>query len=542
MDAKISAMFDGLGLNPQDIIGLAEQEVSPVAIHQALSPFPIAGRYGRYIPFMQEHTSLMAWSKYRIFVIVEQFIALADTMAGHSGELKNPKIILFSLTQETKEALRAIAENLTFQQIAQIKFIESKSDHDLAAITDWLKFEIDRLGILASVATDSSSGKYLDAFHLGRTSEDVNSPVFALVNRDIFFMHLLPTIIALQEAIIQFACENDKVAPGLTHGQPAEPTTTSKQFMNTVAAIDQVLLEVFLPYNAVGKRGTISFPVKTFGAVGNHSDLGAVYPEIDWILNDKRFVAALGPGLHLDTMVMQASMFGGYKIIYDAICTIARHILKFANDFWGHVSLQWFKKMAKLGIKGSSVMPNKYNPWRIEGAVAILEKAIVQLEYTSKALMDYRYEGDMRRSILMRDIGDDFAKFFIAFGRIKEELRLYTVHAERIDESLQENPGIAGGAAQTVLKCADVPGDAYRHIQNMMINSDGSYVSGDEFAENVSQAMTDGGAIPSAIGEEILRLANSKNNIGYADRLAREAMHQTQQTISMLKAAYSMPS
>ncbi len=88
-------------------------------------------------------------------------------------------------------------------------------------------------------------------------------------------------------------------------------------------------------------------------------------------------------------MVTQASLYGDYKFIYDGLCTIARHIMKFVKDFWGWTNFQWFKKKKRKGVKGSSVMPNKYNPWRMEGANKILEKFIVQLEYTSKALMDY---------------------------------------------------------------------------------------------------------------------------------------------------------
>jgi adenylosuccinate lyase len=535
-------MFDGLGINPQDIIQLTHEKVSGDNLHRLASPFPASGRYRRHISFLDDLTSLKALYRYRVVVIVEYFIALADTMSNYNGQWRERKIIPRPLTRKMKKALRSIGNNLMQQHFIQIEAIENKSDHDTAAITDWVKFMVDYQDILGFTEAEGEElerlENCLDGFHFGRTSEDVNSPVFALINRELFFKHVIPEVIAFQEAIIQYARQYDQNVVGLTHGQPAEPTTIGKQLMNTVAAINLVLNRVFLPYDKTGTQQTISFPVKTFGAIGNHSDLCAAYPDIDWIANDSRFIEALGPGLHLDMMATQASLYGEYKYIYDALCTISRHILKFAGDFWGWTSFQWFRRRKMEGVKGSSVMPNKYNPWRIEGAYKMLEKFIAQTEYTTKALMDYPYEGDMGRSIVMRDIGDDFAKFFIALGRIREELQLYEINDEKIHRSLQDNPGLVGGAAQTILKRNRVPGDAYRLIQQIMINPDGSYVSRSEFIENMNKKITQGIAITPEVGEEIVNLADPQNNTGYARELTLSAIDQAEKTIQNLREVY----
>ena len=518
---KIQAMFDGLGIDPKEIIEIADQQIDHDYAINAESPFPSLSRYHKYISFMDDLTSMKALYKYRIAIIVEYFITLADTMSGYSGMFANKKIIQGSIADDMRKALRSIADGLTYQQMMQIEAIEAKSDHDTAAITDWIKFTVDQ----ANIISDDIS---LDGFHFGRTSEDVNSPVFALMNRDLFFRHVIPEIILLQESVITYAREYSHVTAGLTHGQPAEPTTISKQLANIVASIDSILRKSFLA------NGAISFPVKTFGAVGNHSDLRAAYPDIDWIENDRRFVAALGPGLHLDMMTTQASLYGEYKLIYDALCTISRLIIKFVNDFWGWTSFQWFKRKKKTGVKGSSVMPNKYNPWRMEGAKKILEKFIIQLEYTSKALMDYPYEGDMGRSIIMRDIGDDFAKFFIAMGRIREELGLYELNIQKIEDFLKNNPGLLGGAAQTILKRDRAEGDAYRRIQQIMINSDGTYISQEEFIRRMEEE-----PIPEQTKKDILYLTAPEKNTGYADDLAAIAIEKAEETIRDLRNFYA---
>jgi adenylosuccinate lyase len=529
---KIKAMFDGLGINPDDIVKLGEKEISQEEIISLLSPFPGLSRYRKYIKFLDDLTSLKALYKYRISVIVEYFITLADTMANYNGVYSDKKIIPFTLTDNMKKALRAISDNLTPQQIAQLEAIEAKSDHDTAAITDWIKFIVDQQDIFGTNADEKKKRENsLDGFHFGRTSEDVNSPVFAMMNRDLFFKYLIPEILTFQEQLIKYANANNHVTAGLTHGQPAEPTTIAKQIINTVSAIDTAIRQTFLPFNEKGERTTLSFPVKTFGAVGNHSDLRSAYPDIDWIENDKRFISALGQGVHLDMMTTQASLYGEYKRIFDAVCTISRHIIKFCDDFWGWTSFQWFRKKRKAGVKGSSVMPNKYNPWRIEGANKILEKFIVQIEYTSKALMDYPYEGDMGRSIIMRDVGDDFAKFFIALGRIREELELYELNEDKINQFLESNPGLVGGAAQTIMKRSQVEGDAYRHVQAIMINPDGSYVSREEFVKRLEENEN----IPDDVKMEILKYSDPINNVGYADELAMMTILKAEETICLCR-------
>lgn len=531
---KVKQMFLGLGLNVEQFFAIDKNKLSADYISTLNSPFPAQGRYRKHVGFLDDICSLKALYQYRLKVIVEAFIALSDTMASYNGKYTNSKIVSVRIGEKEKASLRALASNLSYEQIAQIEAIEARSDHDTAAVTDWIKFKVDSLDLFSfskeSLDNQAFLENSLDGFHFGRTSEDVNSAVFALMNRDLFFEHLIPEILSMQEMLISFA-KNSTVVSALTHGQPAEPTSISKQVMNTVSAIDKVLRNSFFPFKEKGERSTISFPVKTFGAVGNHSDLCAAYPDINWIDNDKRFVSALGHGLHLDLMTTQAGLFGEYKQIYDSVCTIGRHLLKFCKDFWGWTSLQWFKKHKKQGVKGSSVMPNKYNPWRIEGAIKFLEKAIVQLEYTSSALMDYPFEGDMGRSILMRDIGDDFSKFFIAIARIKEEILLYEVNVEKIEQFLNSNPGIVGGAAQTILKRSSISKDAYREIQSIMINSDGSYCSQEDFLKRLEQ----NNSIPSEIKEEIVFRANAKNNIGLANELSTQAAVDAVETIKIAK-------
>ncbi len=54
---KTIAMFDGLGINPDDIIKLNDTEVDQDSYLSAISPFPTLSRYRKYIAFMDRYTS-----------------------------------------------------------------------------------------------------------------------------------------------------------------------------------------------------------------------------------------------------------------------------------------------------------------------------------------------------------------------------------------------------------------------------------------------------------------------------------------------------
>lgn len=524
----VDEMLEKLKLTKEQLYGATATIDDVVRLR---SPFPAGGRYKKYIIFLEDITSLEAWAKGRTMVSVEYFIALAERMRTYNGKFSDSKIIDVVLTDDHKNTLRDIYQNLTHDQIKQMEMIEDKSEHDLAATTDWLKFVIDDMGI--------GLGNCLDGIHFGTTSEDVNYNVFALQNKEIFEKHLIPLLVEMQESMIKYAKEMDFVMAGLTHGQPAEPTTMSKKIMNIVSAIDKEL-QHFLPITIMpdgkGVHGPIKFYGKILGAVGNDNDVYAAYPDIEWLEFHRDFVRSLG--LEPDDMVTQTGFFTDIRHYYDTVRSIGRLVNKLSNDHWDDISRQFFKKKKRgEGIKGSSVMPNKYNPWLLEGGVAYVSKGISMLNTTLDLLMGYRKEGDMARSILMRDIGDDFSKIFIGLRRILEEFQKYVPNHEKISEYLDANPGIVGAASQTILKRAKVEGDPYRMIQEIMIKADGSYVSRAEF-EHSLRGMIESGKIPKDVGEEILYRSDPKNNIGDAPRLVGEAIQRAEQTLAALKRVY----
>jgi hypothetical protein len=119
----------------------------------------------------------------------------------------------------------------------------------------------------------------------------------------------------------------------------------------------------------------------------------------------------------------------------------------------------------------------------------MLKKTINTLQFVAKELRSYPHAGNMARSFLLRDIGNDFMPAFIAFPRMLKEIKKCVPNKKKIVAFLEEYPGMAGSSLQTVLKRMKIEGDAYREIQKISINSDGSYANAKEFKAGLEATM-----------------------------------------------------
>ena len=143
----------------------------------------------------------------------------------------------------------------------------------------------------------------------------------------------------------------------------------------------------------------------------------------------------------------------------------------------------------KKGEKGSSIMPNKSNPWRMEGAVEMLTEVRTNLFAYATQLQSYPHEGNMGRSYLMRNIGTVFMPLFTGLQRVAKELGQYHPNSSKINGFFNEYPGMSGSAIQTVLKREGIEGDAYRVLQGISVNEDGSYANREQFSTGLENTM-----------------------------------------------------
>ena len=121
---------------------------------------PIDNRYFDKISEIQSFFSYKAWIRHRIFVELQYFKLLYETIP----ELHNSDI--------NKESLnRFINMPISNQDILDIIEIEKTTRHDIKSIEIWLRNKYDILEI--------GDKKWSEFIHFGLTSQDVNSVAFS---------------------------------------------------------------------------------------------------------------------------------------------------------------------------------------------------------------------------------------------------------------------------------------------------------------------------------------------------------------------------
>ncbi len=463
------------------------------------SPFPATARYFKNISFMSDVTSPLSIGSERLRIMVEYFISLCELMTDYKGKRKK---IGTDLTEEDKKVLRQIPKNL--DNVVRAEFLEKFTDHDTAAAGDLLKIIIaTKLPHLAS---------FVEAVHFNRTSEDAMSNVFGIVGNKLVYGHLIPNILELCIDIIMYTEKYDSdhqplILPALTHKQSAIPNTLRiKLFKRVFKIIELICDELMINERFKPFTGNLS------GPIGNFTCDYACYPDINWHDFAESFVTGLG--LKNEEFSDQCSSYTREVQIFGTINNILGQVIKLTQDFIDMVSCpaQLFVKVPKAGKKGSSIMPGKSNLWAMEGAIEMLLKAQNNLSFLAQRLPLYPHEGNMGRSFLFRDIGNDFAPIFIAFTRIRRELKACQPNQKKIDAFLNEYPGMSGAVIQNILKRENISGDAYRELQKISINSDGGYANSEEFHINLS-LMLNKLDIPDDIQYEIHTITQARNMV-----------------------------
>lgn len=507
MSAQVDAIVKGFGPNFPGLDALFALKPTQEQLATLSSPIPALGRYSSSVEFMSQVTSQRQVSLLRFKVMIEYFIFLNREIGGSENYQKNP--LFKKLTDSQIQQLRKLATNDS--AIIQAEYIEHFTDHDTAAAGDYLKLLISReLPELIS---------QIEGIHFAATSEDVMGNVFGLIGNDLVYKHFSPALLSFCQTLIAYVekheIEYPLILPASTHQQPAELTTLGMKFATRLQAINTAIDSLY------SKEGGLQrFSGKLGGAVGNLTTHDAAFPEIDWETLLGLFVGDLG--LHYEVLTDQSVSYVVEARILNAVTNILEQVIKLVRDFvdMAGAPAQFFVKQKKPGAKGSSIMPNKSNAWAMEGAIAMLEKAQNAITFTAKKLQQYPAEGNMARSFLFRDVGSDFMPIFIAFSRITKELNQYVPNHANISMFIDRYPGMSGSIIQTILKREGIEGDAYRVIQSISINPDGSYANTQQFKAGLAQAMIDLN-LSSSVQDEILTFMFPVAQVNKADVMAR---------------------
>jgi adenylosuccinate lyase len=396
---------------------------------------PVDGRYANRCAELRELFSEAGLVHARVRVE----IAWLHALAAHAGIPE-----MQGLTKADLAVAAEIASGFGDADAAAVKAIERETNHDVKAVEYFIK---KKLGEHAGWRSR------LEFVHFACTSEDINNLSYALLCEAARARVLLPRLDGLGDALRAMAHAHASDAMmARTHGQPATPTTLGKEvavFVRRLRRAREQLAEVRI----LGKMN---------GAVGNYNAHVAAYPHVDWPEVSRRFVESLG--LVWNPYTTQIEPHDWMAEYFDALARANTVLLDLCRDFWGYISVGYFRQKVVAGEVGSSTMPHKVNPIDFENGEGNFGVANALLRFMSDKLPISRWQRDLTDSTVQRNIGVALAHSDIAIQSVSRGLARLEVDRDRLAAELDANWELLAEPIQTVMRRYAVP-EAYEQLK-----------------------------------------------------------------------------
>ena len=383
---------------------------------------PLDDRYLKYTKSIKNYFSEFAFFRYRILVEIEYFITLLELNLKGYDRL-NDDIIC---------SIKNIFFDFCFDDYIKIKNIEKKIKHDVKSIEYFLIEKFTNIGIKS----------YTPLIHFGLTSQDVNNTAIGISLKTFIFDKYIFHFNNIVDNLLENKINEWEgiVMLSRTHGQPAVPTTLSKEFRVFCYRL-HLQYEILLDTKFYGKFG---------GASGNLNAHKIAYPSIDWIEFGNVFIQRFG--LIRSKFTTQIDNYDNIAVLFDCLKRINNILIDMCQDIWLYISFDYLKQLIVPGEVGSSTMPHKINPINFENAEGNLKLANSLLEFFSRKLPISRLQRDLTDSTVLRNLGVIFGHIFVAFNNIEIGLSKLDVNREKIQEDLDDNYVVIAEGIQTILR------------------------------------------------------------------------------------------
>ena len=443
---------------------------------------PVDGRYASRCDELRAIFSESGLIRARVRVEIAWLQALASP--GGLVELQG-------LSPADLALAAAVASQFGEADAVAVKTIERETNHDVKAVEYFVKQKLGQ---------HPAWQPRLEFVHFACTSEDINNLSYGLMCLEARDAVLLPRLDALASALRAMAhAHADDAMMSRTHGQPATPTTLGKE----VAVFVHRLRQAREAFARVPIRGKLN------GAVGNFNAHFAAAPEVDWVGLGRRLVESLG--LEWNAYTTQIEPHDWMAEYCDALARCDTVLLDLSRDFWGYISLGYFRQKVVAGEVGSSTMPHKVNPIDFENAEGNFGVANALLRFLSEKLPVSRWQRDLTDSTVQRNIGVALAHADIAIQSIGRGLARLEVDGARLAADLDANWELLAEPIQTVMRRHAVP-EAYEQLKAL--------TRGRRVDAAAVAAFVAGLPIPAAEKQRLLELTPA-TYLGIAARLAR---------------------
>ena len=383
---------------------------------------PLDGRYSAQLSEFADAFSEDALLRQRFAVEVEWLLALAA----------RPEIAeLPPVSEPTIAVLRGWVRDFGSADVAAIKAIERRTNHDVKAVEYHLKDKLAGIGF----------GPGAEFVHFACTSEDINNLAYTLMLRDGLERGWLPLADGLVGEVWGMAEAHATMPmPSHTHGQTATPTTLGKELAVFVARWRRQL---------AGLRA-IPLSAKFNGAVGSFGAHLAAYPEVPWIEVSRFFVE--GFGLQWNPLTTQIEPHDALAEVLHAVVRTNTILIDFCRDMWEYISRAYLRQQTVAGEVGSSTMPHKVNPIDFENAEANAGVSSALAEHLASKLMVSRMQRDLSDSSAIRNLGVVIGHSGLALRAARRGLGRVTPAAEVMAAELDRQWEVLAEAIQTVMR------------------------------------------------------------------------------------------
>ena len=356
-----------------------------------------------------------------------------------------PRFAGSGLNAAVRARATELAQNPPADAAEAVKTIEAKINHDVKAVEYYVRRELAAAG--ASEAT-------LELVHFGCTSEDINNVSYARMlasARDVLMTNVEKLIQSLTALAHKYA---DAAMLARTHGQPATPTTLGKEVANFVARIRR----------AQKRWAGVAILGKWNGAVGNFNAHVAAAPDLDWPAINRAFVESLG--LQHNDYTTQIEPHDWIAEYCDAVAALDTVLIDLCRDFWGYISLGYFRQRPNAAEVGSSTMPHKVNPIDVENAEGNLGVANALLRHFADKLPISRWQRDLTDSTVLRNLGVALGHALIGWRSLERGLTKIESSPATLAADIDDAWEVLGEAVQTVLRAAGVP-NGYEKLKDL---------------------------------------------------------------------------
>lgn len=381
----------------------------------------VDGREVLYSADLRPFLSEGALHRNRAFVQVEWLIKVSE-----SGFPDAP-----SISDDEKTVLRGIAADFDPKHAAEYDHFGRNgtlaTEHDVKSVEFGVDEQLDNFGL----------GRLKEWVHFPFTSEDLNNIAWNIGVRNAINHVVLPQHLAVMDRLAglseQYAGSPSK---GITHYQDATPTTVGKRFSH----------HLFMLSKEIDDMSNLTLGAKINGPTGNNNAVKFVEPGFDYAALAREFIEGMG-----FKYIENTNQRNDHQQMVDLLNKIKNiNVIEegLSEELGLGILLKWYHQVAIPGQVGSSVMPHKVNPWRLEVARGYFEQSSSMIDGSTRGLIQTAFERDASDHPWERSYGDMMARNLIGAAYLEESLDMLEVDEQKVLRDLQDTPEVLSEAVQ----------------------------------------------------------------------------------------------